>query len=281
MATTTIFDYHTDENAYGSYQYITLKELVDYFEQEKTEDDSVLKNLKRTTFIRHLKNGIRKLNRRVFNDIRAIEITVPENLKFQLPHNYVNWVRTSLVVQDIQENTYKLKELNRNYKINIAEPYLQDHNGEILFTDLGEILTTNLYYRPYKKYTFDNDSQSGSPSKDTSELSKYGEFNIDERNGNIVFSSDLDDKEIVFEYLTDGLEFDTYGEDAIRIHKDGIDTLIDWVFYCCIRWKKGSTRGERQDALLRYKTTLHRAKLTRMNFNLLEVERVMRTSSKQ
>lgn len=277
----TPYDYHSDEAQHGSYQYLTLKEIVNGIHLETMDDDSMIKNTTRYKILEHTKDGIRKLNKKLFDDVRAIEMTVPENLSIALPHNYVDYVRVSRVMYDESTDSYRLKPLNINNNINIADGYLQDNDAAILFDDDGYILladTSNAYNFAYKKYEFDNSSSHR--TKDTSKLSKYGEFVINERLGKLTFSSDMYDKEIVLEYLTDGLAFDTYGEEAIRVHKDGVEPLKDWVFYACIRYKKNIAQVDKDKALLRYKTTLHESKITRANFDLLQVERALRSKSK-
>ncbi len=126
MATITPYDYHTDKALHGGYQYVPFNDIVNSFLVKKTDDDHILKNTKRTIIIDHLKDGIRKLNKQVFKDVLAVEITVPEHLSFTLPHNYVDYVRVSLVLFDEKTNAYRLKPLNLNTNMSIAEGYLQD-----------------------------------------------------------------------------------------------------------------------------------------------------------
>ena len=136
---------------------------------------------------------------------------------------------------------------------------------------------SNVYAKPYKKYAFDTYSQ---PTKDTSKLSKYGEFTIDERKGKIAFSSDMYDKEIVLEYVSDGLEFDTYNEGSISVHKDLVRVLKEWVFYESIKGKRNVSASVIETARRRLRTVEHQAKLDRADLNLLEISRAMRSSSK-
>ena len=280
---TTPFEYHDTEANHGNYQYLSLKKVVDDIYLETQDDDSILKNTPKYKILNHTKNAIRELNKKLFDDVRAMEITVPENLYVVLPHNFVDYVRVSRVVVDNRTESYRLQPLNINVDMNIADGYLQDHEGEILFDEEGGILTSdasNVYNKPYKKYSFDGRAKGGYMEKDTSKLSKYGEFVIDKRNGKIAFSSDLYDQEIVMEYLTDGLEFDTYGDESIKVHKNMVQTLKDWVYFACIQYKRMIPQNEKTRALNRYKTTLHESKIASANFDLVQVNRVLRSSSK-
>lgn len=281
MALITPFDYHTDETKHGSYQYLTLKELVNKFHLRKFDNDSHLKSTSRYQMLEYFKDGIREFNKSVINDVRAIEITVPENLYFALPHNYADWVRVSRVLYDEATESYRLKKLDVNPNMNIADGYLQDNDYEILFDEDGGVLmadTTNVYNKPYKKYAFDNSAKGGQMEKDTSKLSKYGEFVIDKRNGKIAFSSDLSDQEIVLEYQTDGLELDTYGEEEIKVPKGLVQVLFTWVYHACIEYKGTVSQSEKRRALDRHKTVLHQAKVNGLDLEF--IKRALRKSSK-
>lgn len=278
----TPFDYHDDEQLHGSYQYLTLKEIVDNFMVDTLDDDDWLKNTRRSLVLKHAKRGIRMFNRNIFNDVLAIEITVPDTLYFTLPHDFVSYIRVSRVVEDLSTNSLRLQPLNVNSTINVADGYLQDNNWEILFDNDGYILlsdASNVYNKPYKKYAF-TESCYGNPNLDTSKLSRHGEFKIDEKNGKIVFSSDLADEEIVMEYVSDGLSPDTYNEGEIKVHKEAVASLEEFMYYSLIRRKRHVPQGTIESARRRWKTVEHEAKLNRLNLDLVQLERVMRSKSK-
>lgn len=267
----------TYENAdlRGGYQYVPLTEIIDDFHYEANKDDSLIKNTRRTAIIKEAKKALRHINKNIINNPKVVEITVPESLYFPLPHDFIAYLRVSVVVKDEITNSYRLKVLNRNTNINIATGYLQDHNAEILFDEEGSVLTAdalNGYNKPFKTYQF-------TCGGDNKQISRNGEFVIDERRGEILFSSDLSDKEIVLEYRTDGLQFDIFGEDEIKVHKDMIDVLNDRIFYTLIRYRRNVDKGDKRDALNRFKTTRHEAKLNRLKLSLVEVSRSARNAN--
>lgn len=281
MIMKTAQDYHENTSDHGSYQYVELQKIVDQIVMHAGDDNHLLKNVKRYRVLDAAKEEIRKLNLESFSDARAIEITVPENLSYELPHNYVDYLRCSVVVHDEIHDTYRLKTLDMNNNMNIADGYLQDHNYALLFDDQGQILTadsSNIYNKPHKRYEFDPSSVTGDPMLDTSKLSKYGEFVIDRRNGRIGFSSDLADKEIVLEYISDGLQYDTYGEESIKIHKYFLPVLRQGIFYSLIE-HLNIPQNQKNAALNRYKTLRHQAKKKAANFDLVKIARALRTST--
>jgi hypothetical protein len=271
-------DYYETDEVQGKYQYVSLNTIVNNMLLEAEDDDSYIKNVKRSRIISYAKQAIRTVSRQASNDILAIEITVPPDLSWPLPQDYIDYVRISVVVKDESTNSLRLMPLDVNRNINIATGYLQDDNYKLLFDDLGNILTadsSNGYQRPYKTYSFLDGYQ---PTLNTSKLSKSGEFTIDERRGKILFSSELSGKEIVLEYNSDGLQSE-YTEEEITVHKYLRDTIENWIYFSCIERKRNVPANEKQRALQRYKTTLHQAKLARADFNLLQISRVLRSRS--
>lgn len=270
--------YYNDEDSLGSGQYVSLKDIVDAMMLETQDDDSYLKNTKRSKIIYYARQAVRSMARQAANDVLAIEVTVPDSLSWPMPQDYVNYCRVSVVVQDNSTGSLRLQPLDVNYKMNTAIGYLQDDQAKILFDDQGNILTadsSNGYARPYKTYNFSGGYQ---PTLNTSKLSQFGEFVPDERRGMFLFSSQLSDREIVIEYVSDGLPIGA-SESEITIHKYLKETVENWVYYACIERKRNVPSNEKQRALNRYKTTLHQAKINLANFDLLRIARTMRAKT--
>lgn len=274
MPVQTPEEYYNDVDSHGSYQYISLKEMIDKMLLYKTDEDSYLKNTDRSVIFLAAKLGVKKHNR-LSKDIFKIEMTVGDDMYIVMPQDYVNWVRISVVGPG-----RKLYPLNINGNINLAEGYLQDHTGEILFDSDGKILTAdsnNAYAFPYQKYEFCDDYRGGHFELDTSKLSRYGEVAIDERRGKILFSSDLRDKEIVLEYQSDGLHWENLLEEEITVHKNLEEVLKEWIYYDSIQYKRSVPSNEKRRALDRYKTVLHQTKIIQSELNLVEIRRLSAT----
>lgn len=272
-------DYYNDSDNWGYYQYITLKDFVDEFLIETTDEDSYLSNVSRSKIVSQAINGIRLLNREIKKTVKAVEMTVGPEMYLILPQDYVDWVRVSVI-----DNQGHLQPLNINVRINRSIGYLQDHNGEILFDNDGFILTAdgnNYLGTPHTKYQFTDYFRGGFFELDTSVLSRYGEFVIDEERGTIAFSSDLEDKEIVIEYISDGLDAKNIDEKAITINKQLIEVLSDWVYSECIAKRRSVPANEKQRARRRYKSTLHKTKIDAANFDINQISRVLNLSSRQ
>lgn len=258
-------EYHDDENNYGNYQFVPLKKVISSFLLASSDDDNVLKNIPRYRVLQVAKEGIQELNKNILNEIYAAEITVPDNLSFALPHDFVELVRISLVVFDKETGGYKLETISENRNIHTAKAYLQTNSGEIYFNVDGEILTIdnlNAYEKPVKNYQINPKGNEA-----------LGSFKIDRNRGKIVFSSELAEKDLVLEYLSDGLIADSYEEGQIKIHKNYTQLLLSYMYYKLIEFRLSVSQAEKRRALMRYKTEKHQAKIEALKFNIFELTR--------
>lgn len=279
MPIVTPFDYDSDEELHGNYQWTSLKDIVDSVLLEAQDDDSYLKNIKRSQIIYQAKRAIQEVHRKAANVVRNIEITVPDNLVFTLPQDYTKWVQVSLVVNDDSTSSKRLVPLDFNDNINIATGLLQDDIGNLLFDNDGYQLTadsSNAYNMPYKKYSFYDGG--GQFMLDTSKLSQYGEFTIDEERGKILFGSENYGQEIVFQYISDGLSAQLT-ESEIRISKTIQECVKDFIYYYLIKQKRNVPGNEKERARRAYKTTLHQARLDTADLDIQQISRVMRSKT--
>ena len=140
MAYITAYQYYTNggvapTNAnWGSYQYVSLKDIVNNFMLMYQGDDKLLNNVSKHLVLFHAKRGIQELNYDALRSIKVLELSVCHDLKFILPPDYVNYVRISLEVGGI------LYPLHENSQVNYATAYLQDNNCEVLFDIDGDVL---------------------------------------------------------------------------------------------------------------------------------------------
>lgn len=258
---------------WGGYQYISLKDVLDEVLLDKVDSDSILKNTRRSKLLMLARDGIQTLNQELKTNIRAIEMELSNTLFIPLPQDYVDWVRISVVGED-----FKLKPLRINENIPTYTGYLQDNNYQILFDNNGDVLTANsanAYNKPYSSYDFDKScySQYYSCVNNSSQLS-YGEAKVDNVQGRVVFSSNLANRLIVFEYASDGLQNDLKGED-IKIHKHSKQALKAFIYARAIAHKKHVNRGEKKDAWNYYKGLKHKALVASQDFTMRDVSEII------
>ena len=288
MAYLTGYQYYENagaspENAnWGSYQYVSLSDIVKNFMMMYTGQDKLLANVSRAQVIFHAKRGIQELNYDAFKEIKALELDVCENLRFVLPNDYVNWVRISLFKNGC------LYPLTENIQINSAKAYLQDNDCNILFDELGNIiqpeqsgldagrinktnksiylnegskyhgqegyLINNRYYFDFPigaRYGLNSETANSNPT-----------FKIDNKSGVINFSSGMSGETCIVEYISDGMDG---GDDSLV----SVNKLFEEYIYAYIKYMLFNSRVGIQEYIVRRsqkdKSTLLRNAKIRMS----------------
>lgn len=256
MAYISQYQYYTnngttpeDEN-WGSYQYVSLADIVKNFQLMYTGNHSLINNEERYKILFHAKRAIQELNYDAFKEVKVLELTVADNLIFVLPSDYVNWVRISLY-----KDGY-LRPLTENIQTLSSNAYLQDNSGNILFDQNGNILEPqnstidfdrlkgskkNIYLNP--GHMFDGqegwyldgmwyfDYWFGERYGLNTETANFNPtFNVDKKKGVINFNSDMRDQSCILEYISDGME--NGDESSISVNK-----LFEHYVYAYIQYE--------------------------------------------
>lgn len=218
---------NTPQNAnWGSYQYVSLYDIVNNFLLMYSGNHSLVNNEERYKILFHAKRAIQELNYDAFKEIKVLQLTVPETLRFVLPSDFVNWVRISL---------YKdgwLRPLSENIQTLSANAYLQDNQGNILFDQDGNILQPqdseidfdrimktkkSIYLNQGNQFNgqlgwnvdgvWYFDYGIGAAYGLNTETANFNPtFNIDKRAGVINFDSSMSNQSCILEYVSDGME---------------------------------------------------------------------------
>jgi len=242
----------TDAN-WGSYQYVSLEDIVNNFQLMYTGNHSLVNNEERYKILFHAKRAIQELNYDAFKEIKALELTVYDNLTFVLPSDYVNWVRLSL---------YKdgwLRPLNENIQVNSAVSYLQSNTGTLSFNVDGTVVTDASTLDTERKsgqqnsiYLNQNNAQDDASENseanwysDYSIGARYGlntetanvnpTFRIDKKAGVINFDSTMLNESCILEYISDGMEG---GDDSqVSVNKLFEDYVYAYIEYAILNSK--------------------------------------------
>lgn len=274
----TIQEYYEGTD-HGNYQYVTLNSIIEDMVEDSLDPDSLLKNSRRSQFLKHTKRGIRAMNFNALNNPKILELEVGTSLSMILPVDYVDWIRLSVIKDD--GFMYLLGE---NKNMNIAKTYLQAHDYQILFSDKGDPLeadsSNNAFASPFTRRVFHPSQCGDQKNQDTSMYNVNGEFNIDNERGAIAFSSDLSEMPIVIEYVSDGLEDEKIFGGNLKIHKYIVDAVHDYVFWQIIRKKRNVTAVEKGSARHEYFNSRRLAKQRISNFKVHEVLKAMTSATK-
>jgi hypothetical protein len=243
------------DSNWGSYQYVSLQDIVNNFLLMYSGNHSLVNNEERYKILFHAKRAIQELNYDAFKQIKVLELTVDDTLKYILPSDYVNWVRVNLY-----RDGY-LRPLTENIQVLSAKAYLQDNTGKILFDAQGNALSPefseidlqrlegvkrNIYLNAQSAY----DGQEGWNIDgnwyfDYSIGTRYGlntetanfnpTFNVDAKSGVINFNSDMYGESVVLEYISDGME---NGNDSLI----SVNKLFEKFIYAYIMYEILSTK---------------------------------------
>ena len=103
-----------------------------------------------------------------------------------------------------------------------------------------------------------------------------GWFNMNEREGKVAFSSNLLDRLIVLEYISDGLAYDLDS----RVPKMAEDAMYAHLLYSILSTRSGTPEGVVQRFKRDRSAKLRNAKIRLSNIKLDEITQVMRGKSK-
>lgn len=281
-------DYYTNPDEHGNYQYTTLSQVINNYILLRGDDD-ITKHEPRFRVLLQARRGLRELYYDVLRDIRVISLELSPTLSVTLPPDYINYVRISWV-----DEKGLLHPMALNNKISTAQTYLQDHNYEILYDDNGCVLTDEgegdrtslsnmenpkMYDSYCNQYVFCNTPFQ--PNRDMSKTYSNGSFNINSQLGIIQFSSDVKGKEVVLEYISDGLATgcDNATED-FKVHKFAETALLKFIYYELITQRANVPMNEKLRARKEYYNSKRIAKRRINTIRLDDLRQIFKGSSK-
>ena len=259
----TDYNYYENEGAtpananWGSYQFVSLSDIVNNFMLIYSGNHSLVNNEDRFKVLFHAKRAIMELNYDAFKEVKILELSVGEALRYILPQDYVNWVRISLY-----ENG-TLFPLSENIQTNWSNAYIQDNDAKILFDQDGNVLkpefsdmsyqriigtkksiylNANNPYNGIEGWQYDGnwyfDYQIGARFGLNPETANVNPtFSIDKKGGVINFSSVMNNKLAVLEYVSDGME---NGNDAsVTVNKLFEEFVYSYIRYSILNSKLG------------------------------------------
>ena len=287
---------NTVENNYGSYSYITLNDIVNNFMVAYVGVGKLISDVKRTDIIFHAKRCLQEFSYDTLKSIKSQELNVPHNLSVVLPQDYVNYVKISWIDHlGVKHPLYPGGTLT----INPFENPIQDTSGVPIQDNFnsnieGDSLTerrwdsNNIIHQLQNFYNVNNQMNDWNNygindygygrhyGLDPQYANINGYFTINEREGKISFSSDLIDKLIVLEYISDGLAYDM----DTKFPKLAEEAVYSYILHAVISLRIGQPEYLVQ-RLRREKTAkLRNTKIRLSNIKLEEITQVLRGKSK-
>jgi hypothetical protein len=227
--------------------------------------------------------------------INSQELTIPHSLSVVLPQDFVNYVNLYWV--DNQGAQHIIMPAN-NLTSNPSELPLQGSNGVPVQDNFNEnIDTTSIIEERWRTNFLKNEDQDvldssvygweyyyGWPEFGYGQLygidpqysNANGYFTINNREGKISFSSNLVDKVIIFEYISDGLSTDV----DTRVPKLAEEAMYAYISHAIISTRINQPEYIVQRLKREASAKLRNAKIRLSNIKLNEIVQVMRGKSK-
>jgi hypothetical protein len=286
----------TLEDIHGSYEYTKLTDVIDNFLIAYVGADKLISSIKRTDVIFHAKRGLQEFSYDTLKSVRSSELTVPTSLSLTIPQDYVNYVSLDWVDNlGVLHPIYPTNNLNQSPYYTFAQDGtgnpIQDSNAvntEVTSqmdatwdkTDPRRISGAFINDLNNANAMFDRSVYAGALGQryglEPQTSQKNGWFKIDERHGTFNFTSNLSEKLILLQYISDGNAYDL----DIRIPKLAEEALYAHIIYSIL-----STRvGIQEYIVRRFKqersAKLRNAKIRLSNIKLDQIVQVMRGQSK-
>ena len=286
------------EENYNSYSYITIENLVNNFLVAYVGAGKLIPSVKKTDVIFHAKRALQEFSYDTLRSIHSQELTIPPSLSLALPQDYVNYVNVSWVDGvGIKHIIYPTTLTSNPY----TKP-IQDAQGLPTQSDAGVNITgTSITEKRWAEQNTETiqaiqDDITGRLIADGlwgvygNGLMGYGQrygmqpevaqingwFTINDREGSMSFSSDLKDKIIILEYISDGLSY----EQDMKVPKLAEEAVYAYVIYAILATRINQPEHVVQRLRREKSAKLRNAKIRLSNIKSSEFIQIMRGKSK-
>jgi len=288
----------TVEENYGGYEYIKLDDAIDNFMVGYVGDGKILQKANKSDVLFFAKRSLQEFSYDTLKSIHSQELTIPPSLSVILPQDYVNYVRVSFIDQlGVKRIIYPANNLT----ISPYETPTQDNLGVPTQDNFGEntegtSITTERWSKADDRFINQNLFRNfdefaylanvyGWPTSfglgqqygiEPQYAQINGWFNPNYRDGKMSFSSNLVNKLIVLEYISDGLAYD--GDS--KVPKLAEDALYASIMYNIVSVRAGQSPNDVMRLKRDKSAKLRNAKIRLSNIKLDEIVQVMRGKSK-
>ena len=284
----------TVEQNYGSYGYTSLDDIINSFMAIYVGEHKLIADVKRTDVIFHAKRGLQEFSYDTLKSIKSQELTIPPSLSVVIPQDYVNYVDMSYIdAFGVKHPIYPANNLT-------SSPYeapIQDDAGDLTQDNFGDnlegssitnerwanananLLSGNITAEDYWSY---GGWLTGNPflgqryGNDPQYAQRNGWFNMNERDGVISFSSNLNGVLIILEYISDGLAYELDS----RIPKMAEEALYAHILHAILSGRVNQPEYVVRRLKQERSAKLRNAKIRLSNIKLSEIVQVMRGKSK-
>ena len=284
------------EANYGSYEYISMADVINNFLVAYVGSDKLIPHVKRTDVMFHAKRGLQEFSYDTLRSIKSQELTIPDSLSVIIPQDYVNYVQLSWIDDfgvkhiiyptTLTSNPYEIpvpnadgsgiptqNSLGENLQgASVIEERWDTANDKLISGDIDlDFYDANILGWNWEKFAF---GQRYGLDPETS--NKNGWFTINDREGKFSFSSNLKNRLILFEYISDGLSVDY----DMRIPKMAEEAIYMHIAYSILAGRRNIPEYIVRRYKIDRRAALRNAKIRLSNIKLDEFVQVMRGKSK-
>mgnify|MGYP000471534955 CR=1 FL=1 len=219
------------EENYGSYKYVKLNDIINNYMVGYVGDGKIIQTAKKSDVLFFAKRSLQEFSYDTLKSIKSQELTVPESLSLVMPQDYVNYVSLCYIdSMGVKRPLYPNNNLTTNPYTKLLQDDTglptQDSFGENLegtsitverWQEANQALINSSWYQNWvdNGYMFEDYGVGSGPWNwgalygiNPQYANSNGWFGINEREGKFTFSSNLVNKLIVVEYISDGLAYD-------------------------------------------------------------------------
>ena len=290
----------TTEDNYGSYQYAKLNDVINNFLVAYVGAGKLIPSVKRTDVIFHAKRALQEFSYDTLKSIKSAELSIPPSLTLVLPQDYVNYVKCSWVDRlGVLHPIYPANNLTTSpfytqaqdsAGIPTQDVFGNDIEGTSITQKRWHTANTNFINGFFNSNDFTNDmwaynwdmfgfngARLGQQyGLDPQYSQANGWFNLNEREGKISFSSDLANKLIILEYVSDGLAADL----DTKVPKLAEEAMYAYIIHAVISTRINQPEYVVQRLRREKSAKLRNAKIRLSNIKLDDIIQVMRGKSK-
>ena len=267
---------------WGTYQYMLLSDIINNFMLSYVGDDKVINKIDRNEVIFHAKRGLQEIHYDALREIAAAEFEVPDTLKLHLPHDFVGLVKIGYVTSD-----GAVRPIMQTHDTATPISYLQDNTAEaeVLMDNDNNALTGTPIIE--ENWTGAKAESLSSPDRaslgkrfglETSKGNFNGMYHLDKNQGFIMFSSNLAAKQVVIEYVSDGM----YGlaENEIKLNKMAETFMYNYITSAILNSKFGVQEYIVRRAKKEMSASLRNLKIRMQGLRLREITQLLRGRDK-
>ena len=284
----------TVEENYGSYSYLTLNDAVENYMVGFVGDGKIIQTAKKYDINFHAKRGLQEFSYDLLKSIKSQELSVPDNLSIPIPQDYVNYVKFSWVDSlGVKHIIYPTTLTSNPGAIPLQDVYgkpVQDaFDNNIETTSVTEQrwdtndtkritggYDQNFVDADVNQYDFNRLGVGQRYGSNPLTSQTNGWFTINERTNQISFSSNLVNKIIIFDYVSDGLAYDADS----RVPKMAEDALYAYISHAIVASRANQPEYLVQRLKKEKSAKMRNAKIRLSNIKLEEITQVMRGKSK-